>query len=113
MAQGGTRVFSAAHNKTGWRSADCNEIFSNASRAAVGRKENVSKIAAGRGEARPGGARRGQAVRCKAKQGEVDSKHPAISVVGWNGGNSYADMRGMAMPGVARQGKAKQGKAIF
>ena len=115
----------------------------------MGRKENVSKIAAGRGEARPGGARLGQAGRGKDKQGEVtssiqrvycwmhwrklqpgaawqgmarlgparhgkakrgkvDSKHPAISVVGWNGGNSNA-----AGHGAARLGGAKQGKAII
>ena len=61
---------------------------------------------AGRGSAGPG-----QAVRGKDKQGEVDSKHPAISVVGWNGGNSNRARLGPAWRGMAGRGWALQGKA--
>ena len=58
-------------------------------------------------------ARRAPARLGEAKQGEVDSKHPAISVVGWNGGDSYADMHGGDRMGGDRQGKAWRGKAII
>ena len=65
-----------------------------------------------------GRAGRGLAWLGEDKQGKVDSKHPAISVVGWNGGNSNWEMLGWARKcwarlGGAWQGKDKQGKAII
>ena len=58
-----------------------------------------------------GSAGSGRAWLGKAMQGEVDSKHPAISVVGWNGGNSDRAWLGVAMYGVARPGAARICKA--
>ena len=58
-------------------------------------------------------ARQGEARRGEDKQGKVDFKRPAISVVGWNGGNSNAARIGGAGRCAARHGAAAQGKAII
>ena len=91
-----------------------NEIFSYASRYAVVRMIMFQKLRpgwAGRCEARPGGARRGQAVRCKAKQGEVTSSiQRAYCWMHWRKLQQGVARHGMAWQGAAGLGKDKQGK---
>ena len=78
--------------------------------ARLGRARQGS---AGLGRARQGSAGLGRARQGLAGQGKVDSKHPAITVVGWDGGNSNAARPGLAWRGPAWRGKDKQGKAII